>query len=102
LFSGVWIWRGSEADLCLQFRDGGVEAASIVKTGRGGNIYANLFWSLGFIFAADAMLAWYTLFVSCYGLILLLLFGCHCYLLLFVCFLLWFDVATGVTLFATY
>jgi hypothetical protein len=80
----------------------GVEAASIVKMDRGSGIYANLFWSLGFIFAADAMLAWCTLFVSCCGLMLLLLFGCHCYLLLFVCFLLWFDVATGVTLFATY
>jgi hypothetical protein len=60
--------------------------ASIVKTGRGSGIYANLFWSLGFIFAADTMLAWCTLFVSCCSLMLLLLFGCHCCLMLvFIC-----------------
>jgi hypothetical protein len=79
-----------------------VEVVSIVKTGREIGTYANLFWSLGFIFVADAMLAWCTLFVSYCGLMLLLLFGCHCYFLLFVCFLLWFDVAIGVKLFATY
>jgi hypothetical protein len=72
------------------------------QNGQESGIYANLFWSSGFIFVVDAMLAWCTLFVSCCGLMLLLLLGCHCYLLLFVCFLLWFDVATGVTLFATY
>jgi hypothetical protein len=122
LFFAVWIWRGSEADLCLQFRDKGVEAASIVKTYRGNDIYTNLFWSLGFIFAVDAMLAWCTylfpvvvwcccysldviatcccLFVSCYGLSC---YWCYivCYLLLFVCFLLWVDVAAGVYLFTT-
>jgi hypothetical protein len=72
LFSAVWIWRRTEADLCLQFRDGGVEVASIVKTGRRSGIYANLFWSLEFIFAADACLM-------------------H-----IICFLPWFDVAAAV------
>jgi hypothetical protein len=70
------------------------------------NFYCSLgcieFYLLLYFFVANGVLAWCTLFVFSCGLMLLLLFGCHCWLLLFVCFLLWFDVAAGVTFFATY
>jgi hypothetical protein len=42
------VWRGSTADFRLQFSDGAMVAASIVKTGKGNGIYVDLFWSLGF------------------------------------------------------
>jgi hypothetical protein len=41
----VCIWRGSSANSCLQFLDGEVEAAAVVKTGGGSNIYVDLVWS---------------------------------------------------------
>jgi hypothetical protein len=41
----VSIRRGSLEDSYLRFLDGGVEAATAVKTGRWSNIHADLVWS---------------------------------------------------------
>jgi hypothetical protein len=72
-------------------------------------LFLNFYYSLGciefylllYFFAANVVLAWCTLFISCCSLMLLLLFGCHCCFLLFICFLVWVDVAAGVYLFTT-